>query len=406
MNRRQAFRYELMPNGEQRRLMGRFAGCCRYVYNRALALQKERRERGEKHLGYAGLCRQLTAWRNDPETDWLAEAPVHPLQQALNDLGRAYANFFAGRAGFPRFRRKGRSESFRYPDPTQIRLDQQNSRIFLPKLGWIRYRNSRAVRGELRNVTVSASGGKWFVSVQTEREVEVPEHPSTSAVGVDLGVARFATLSDGTVFEAAHSLCRSLRRLARAQRRLARKRKFSRNWRKAKAKVEKLHRKVANIRRDHLHKASTWISQNHATVCIEDLRVGNLSRSARGTAERPGRNVKAKSALNRSILDQGWFEFRRQLAYKQAWRGGRLVVVPAKDTSRRCLACGHVTADNRRTRARFRCVACGFQEDADLVGAINVLRAGHARIACGERAQEGRSMKQEPTEATQGHVAA
>ncbi|PKN04967.1 MAG: cytosine methyltransferase, partial [Deltaproteobacteria bacterium HGW-Deltaproteobacteria-9] len=145
MKRLQAFKFELQPNGQQERDMRRYAGSCRYVFNKALALQKARYEQGEKKLGYAGLCMALTEWRNGTETQWLKDAPVHPLQQTLKDLERAYANFFARRADFPRFKKKGRSDSFRYPDPVQIKLDQGNSRIFLPKLGWLRYRNSRDV---------------------------------------------------------------------------------------------------------------------------------------------------------------------------------------------------------------------------------------------------------------------
>ncbi|RQS53932.1 cytosine methyltransferase, partial [Burkholderia sp. Bp8963] len=160
----QAFRFELMPTGEQARDMRRFAGACRFVFNKALALQKARYERGEKKLGYAGLCQQLTGWRNGTETPWLKAAPTHPLQQSLKDLERAYTNFFAKRADFPRFKKKGRRESFRYPDPKQIKLDQANSRIFLPKLGWLRYRKSRDVLGTLKNVTVSQACDKWFVS--------------------------------------------------------------------------------------------------------------------------------------------------------------------------------------------------------------------------------------------------
>jgi putative transposase len=154
MQRLQAFKYELMPNGDQQRRMRRFAGSCRYVFNRALALQKERFEQGERRLGYAGLCRQLTAWRNGGKTPWLKDSPCHPLQQALMDLERAYSNFFAKRAALPRFKKKGRRESFRYPAPKQLKLDQDNSRVFLPKLGWMRYRNSRSVLGEVRNATV------------------------------------------------------------------------------------------------------------------------------------------------------------------------------------------------------------------------------------------------------------
>ena len=165
---------------------------------------------------------------------------------------------------------------------------------------------------------------------------------------------------------------------------MSRKTKFSNNWKKAKAKVTKLHHKIGNTRRDFLHKTTTTttISQNHAMVCIEDLQVRNMSRSAAGSTDKPGKNVRAKSGLNKSILDQCWFEFRRQLDYKLAWQGGWLVALPPQNTSRTCPCCGHVSADNRKTQARFECVACGFEENADVVGAINILRAGHARFAC------------------------
>ncbi|MDR4127330.1 RNA-guided endonuclease InsQ/TnpB family protein, partial [Yanghanlia caeni] len=183
----------------------------------------------------------LTEWRNGPETPWLADAPVHPLQQTLKDLERAYANFFAKRANFPRFKKKGQHDSFRYPDPKQIKLDQANSRIFLPKLGWVRYRNSREVLGTVKNVTVSQSCGKWFVSIQTEREIQAPVPKATSAVGIDMGVTRFATLSDGTFYAPLNSFKRHEDRLRKAQQAMSRKTKFSTNWKKAKARVQRIH---------------------------------------------------------------------------------------------------------------------------------------------------------------------
>lgn len=262
-----------------------------------------------------------------------------------------------------------------------MKLDQANGRIFLPKLGWIRYRNSWDVLGTVKNVTVNQSCGKWFVSIQTEREVEPPV-PQGGAVGIDLGIARFATLSDGTVYAPLNSFKRHEAALRRAQQAMSRKTKFSSNWRKAKARVQRIHSRIGNARRDYLHKCSTAISQNHAMVCIEDLQVRNMSKSAKGSAEHPGKQVQAKSGLNKAILDQGWAEFRRQLDYKLAWIGGHLIAVPPRNTSRMCPACSHVSADNRQTQARFQCVECGFEENADLVGAINVLRAGHARLAC------------------------
>jgi putative transposase len=379
MQRLQAYKFELKPNGQQQCLMRRFAGSCRFVFNKALALQKERHEQGEKKLGYAALCKRLTEWKAQPETPWLSDTPSQALQQALKNLERAYKNFFAKRADFPRFKKKGQSDSFRYPQG--FRLDQPNNRIFLPKLGWIGYRNSRGVPGVVKNVTVSQSGGKWFVSVQTERQVE-QSIPQGSAVGIDMGVARFATLSDGSYFAPLNSFRRQETALRKAQQAMSRKQRFSSNWRRAKARIQRIHARIGNARRDYLHKATTAISQNHAMVCIEDLQVRNMSKSAKGNVENPGRNVRAKSGLNKAILNQGWFEFRRQLDYKLAWNGGYLIAIPPRNTSRTCPCCSHVSADNRQTQARFECVECGLTENADVVGAINILRAGHARLAC------------------------
>jgi putative transposase len=367
------------------------------VYNKALALQKANHEAGEKHLGYVIMAAWLPAWKREEGQEWLKDTHVHPLQHALKDLDKAYQNFFAKRADFPRFKRKGSGDSFRYPDPKQIKLDQGNSRIFLPKLGWIRYRNSRDVLGELRNVTVSCKGGKWFVSIQTRREVEQTTAQSTRAIGIDLGIARFATFSDGSYIAPLNSFKRKEAKLAKYQRRMAHKQKFSNNWKKAKAKVQKIHTEIAHARRDFLHKATTTISQNHALVFIEDLQVRNMSKSSAGTAENHGKNVAQKSGLNKAILDQGWSEFRRQLDYKMAWKGGMLFAVPPQYTSQTCPCCGHVSADNRQTQAKFACVECGYENHADVVGTINVLERGHRLLACGDGAFSA-SMKQEPTE--------
>jgi putative transposase len=399
MQRLQAFRFEIMPTGEQVRKMRQFAGACRVVYNRALALQKETHEAGGKFIGKFAMGKFLTEWRNSPETPWLADAPRHALMMATQACDRAFQNFFAKRADFPRFKRKGVSDGFQFPDKNQIVVDAGNGRIKVPKLGWLRYRNSRAVIGELRSATISMRAGKWYVSILTAREVEQPV-PTGPAVGVDVGVARFATLSDGSYIAPLHSFRTNEQRLAKYQRRMARKVKGSSNWKKAKARIQRIHTRIANVRSDFLHKASNTISKNHAMVAVEDLQVRNMSRSARGTADAPGCNVRAKSGLNKSILDQGWGEFRRQLEYKTAWRGGYFVAVDPKNTSRKCPCCGHVSKDNRKTQALFACVACGHEANADHVGAINVLAAGHAVIACGGMAQSGHPAKQEPTETT------
>jgi putative transposase len=381
MKRLQAFKFELKPNGAQMRHMRRFAGCCRFVFNKALALQQSQYQSGERFTGYFAMAKQLTEWRNGAETPWLKDAPVHPLQHALKDLERAYKNFFARRADLPRFRRKGSGESFRYPDAKQFEIDPSNSRIKLPKLGWMRYRNSRDILGTPKNITIRLSAGKCYASIQTEREVQLPCPTANTAIGIDMGIARFATLSDGSFIAPLNSFQKHQQRLARYQRRMSRRVKFSSNWKKAKIKVQKVHTLIANARRDFLHKSTTTSSKNHALVCIEDLKVRNMSRSSKGTPERHGQRVRQKSVLNRAILDQGWAEFRRQLEYKTHWAGGRLLAVPAYRTSQSCPRCRHVAPANRRTQAQFLCVMCGYSAHADVVGAFNVLERGLALVS-------------------------
>lgn len=394
MERLQAYKFQLRPKAGQENLMRRFAGCCRFVWNKALALEKETFENEGRRLGFSLLCNILRDWKKEDGTTFLSEAHSQILQQALKDLDRAYKNFFAKRADSPRFKKKGVHDAFRYPQG--FKLDEGNSRIFLPKIGWVRYRKSRATKGTPKNVTVSFCAGKWYVSIQTEREVPEPVHPLQTAVGIDMGIARFATLSDGSSLRPLHSFRKHEKKLAALQRKAAKRVKFSANWRKLKARIQRLHRKIANVRNDFLHKATTSISKNHALVVIEDLKVRNMSRSASGTLEHPGKNVRVKAGLNKSILDQGWFEFRRQLAYKLAWLGGKLVVIPPQYTSQTCSHCGCVDRANRPTQAKFKCTACGFELNADHNAALNILAAGQAVSACGAGRAQAPALKQEP----------
>ena len=229
-----------------------------------------------------------------------------------------------------------------------------------------------------------------------EREVETPVHPSQSVVGIDMGVACFAALSDGTMLTPLNSFRKHEKKLAAMQRHLSRKTKFSSNWNKQKARVSKLHKKIAGVRNDFLHKATANISKNHAMVVMEDLKVRNMSRSASGSLENPGRNVRAKAGLNKSILDQGWFEFRRQLGYKLAWSGGTLLVVPPQYTSQTCHVCGNVDKENRASKAQFVCTACGHSANADVNAALNILAAGQAVSACGAGKAQAPVLKHEP----------
>ena len=372
-----AFKFELMPNGEQIRKMKQFCGCSRFVFNRALAWQNEQYEadKGFK-FSYAKMSSLLPEWKK--ELPWLKDCYSQVLQMSLKDLESAFRSFFAKRADFPKFKRKGDKEGFRFPQG--CKLEQHNNRIYLPKIGWVRYRNSREVVGEIKNVTVSQKCGKWYVSIQTEFEAEIPA-PKGGEIGIDMGIVRFATLSNGEYFEPLNAFKTYKGKLAKLQKRLKNKVKRSNNWLKLKAKIAKLHYKIANCRKDYLHKISNKISKNHAIVYVEDLKVANMTKSANGDINQPGKNVKQKSGLNRAILDQSWYEFRRQLEYKLAWNGGFLVAVPPQNTSRTCPCCGHIAKENRKTQSDFECVDCGYTENADVVGAINILQRGQAILA-------------------------
>ena len=373
---RKAFKFEIMPNGEQIRKMKQFCGCARFVFNRALAWQKERYEQDNSvKFSYTKIANLLPHWKK--ELTWLKACHAQVLQQSLKDLESAFKNFFQQRANFPKFKRRGDKDSFRYPQ--RIKLEQHNSRIYLPKIGWVRYRNSRDVQGEVKNVTVSQKCGKWFISIQTEFEQAIPTHQG-GEIGIDMGVARFATLSSGEYFEPLNAFKAYKGKLAKLQRQLKNKIKFSQNWQKLKAKIAKLHHKIANCRKDFLHQTSSKISKNHAMIYVEDLQVSNMTKSAKGTTEARGKNVKQKSGLNRAILDQSWSEFRRQLDYKSQWLGGFLVAVPPQNTSRTCPCCGGIDKANRSTQSVFACVTCGYAENADVVGALNVLARGRSIV--------------------------
>jgi putative transposase len=207
MWRRQGFQFELLPNGQETRQLRQFAGSCRFVYNKALASNTQRYEKKEKRLGYAELCALLPGWKK--EHPFLSYVPAQALQQALKNLERAHINFFEKRADFPKFKKKGQRESFRIPQG--FALDNQNGRVEVPKMGWMRYRKSQDVLGEAKNLTLRESCGTWYVSLQTEREI--PKYRSTSAVGVDWGVVNLATLSDGEVVDPCQPLKKFLPKL-------------------------------------------------------------------------------------------------------------------------------------------------------------------------------------------------
>jgi putative transposase len=423
-----AYRFQLRTRTSVELRLRRYSGMGRRVWNMALSEQRARHARGEKYAGHAEMCKWLTAWRNAPATSWLAEGPIHPQQQVLRRLDEAYRRFFGaakagrtggrGRTGPPQFKRYGDEPGIRFPDAKQFELDADNGRIRLPKLGWVRLRMSETVDGALRNVSLSKEGSgkdaKWFASLQVETRNTVPALGVAPSLGIDLGLAFFAAMSDGKTVAPLKAMAKQQARLRRYQRNVSRKKKGSANRKKAVAKLGALHRRIAHQRSDWLHKLTTDLADAHPVIALEDLAVKNMSASAAGTVDAPGKNVRAKAGLNRGILDAAWGEFARQLTYKVEWRGGRVILVNPTYTSRTCRCCGHEAAENRKTQSVFACVSCGHTEHADVHAAKNILAAGHAvwametsLAACGgevsrasvARPKRAAPSKQEPTEA-------
>jgi putative transposase len=367
------FRYRLEPNARQRQLFARFAGCCRFVFNQGLALRKASYEAERVTLSYADQCKTLPECKKAEETAWLGEVHSQVLQQALKDLDSAYQHFFrrvkAGEVpGFPRFKKKGQKDTFRYPQGVKVNA----GRVYLPKIGWVKYRDSRPVDGKILQATIKREGEHWFISLACEVELPDPTHvPLTEdrAVGVDVGLKSFAVLSDGTEIENPRFLKATLAKLKRAQRRLSRKTKRSNNWKRQVAKVVKLHAKVKNSRKDFAHKASTAIVKNHDVIAVEDLNIKGMVKNRH---------------LSRAISDVGWGLFLDMLKYKAEWAGKHFVKIGRFEaSSKTCSTCGEKKPTPLSVRT-YACDGCGLFMDRDWNASLNIRAAGLVVLnACG-----------------------
>ncbi len=377
-------RYRLDLTARQEELFCRFAGVCRLVYNLALEQRRDfyrqyERATGRK-LSYVAQAAELTKLR--AEVDWIGAVYVSCQQQALRDLDRAFDNFFVGRAGYPTPRRKGVNDSFRFPgrEVATKRLNAKWSAVRLPKIGWVKYRDTRPLGGTLKNATVSRDALGWHVSFACELEEAAQFANTLPSIGIDRGIANTLMLSTGETFQMPASLAVIEQRKRRLQRAVARKLRGSVRHSKAVKRVARLSARAARIRRDFQHKASRSISERFGTVTIEALRIRNMTASAKGTADAPGRLVRQKAGLNRKILNQGWGGFETILAYKLAERGGALQLVDPAYTSQTCSACGAIDSESRKSQARFNCRHCGFAANADHNAAVNILRRNTASM--------------------------
>jgi putative transposase len=368
-----AHRIRLDPNNIQATYLARAAGTARFAYNWALAewqrqYAAHQADPARPRPSQLSLRRELNAIKR-AQFPWMLEVTKNAPQMAIIQLGEAFQNFFAGRARYPTFRRKGERDRFSLTND-QFRV--QGKAIHIPKLGWVRMREALRFAGRIVAGTVSRSAGRWHASITVDTpDISLPPAENQGAVGVDLGVSALATLSTGEVVAGPKALRALLGRLRRLSRALSRKVKGSRNRGKAKLKLAKLHARIGNLRRDGLHQLTTSITQRFHTIGIEDLNVKGMLANGR---------------LARAVADMGFYELRRQLAYKAAWRGGQVVVADRwYPSSKTCSGCGHRLVQLALCVRRWRCPGCGAEHDRDVNAAINLknLAVSSTVTACG-----------------------
>jgi putative transposase len=352
-------RYRLELTAEQAALCQEIGDVCRSVWNTALEQRRGYRKRGA-WMNYVLQAAQLAEAKG--EHPWLKTAPSHVLQQTLRDLDRACREHGTFKV---RWRSKARwNPSFRFPAGNLIRVERLGRKwgqVKLPKLGWVRFRWSRRLGGEIRSATVSRRGGQWFVAFLVDDARRTPDKhamPGT-AVGIDRGVTVAAVTSDGTFHDRQFITPGESVRYRRLQQKLARQKKGSANRRKTIAAMGRIMARVTDRRADFCAYTANRITARNALVVLEDLRTRNMTASASGTSDRPGRGVRQKAGLNRAILDKG--RHRLELALRNAARstGSRIVVVNPAYTSQTCNRCGHVDARSRKSQAVFVCTTCG-----------------------------------------------
>lgn len=365
---RKAFRYRLYPNQEQKRMLAVQFGHARFVWNWGLNVRKSTYLSTGKWVSYYDLKRQMTALKHQPNTEWLKDADSQVLQAKIEDLDRAYKNFFEKRAKYPRYKSKKSKQSIRYPQ----RFKFKDGRIYLPKVGWVKFVQHRPLEGTPKSVTVSKTkSGEYYASVMCE--IEHPVQPNGKPpVGIDLGLSHFVTLSTGEKIEHPAYLRKAEKRLRRLQRRLSRRRKGSSGWEKARTLLARQHEHVARQRADFLHKLSSRLVADHGAIAIEDLNVSGMVRNHR---------------LAKSISDSGWSMFVRFCEYKSDWYGAEVVKVDRFfPSSKTCNVCWHVLVSLPLSVRAWKCPACGTNHDRDINAAINILnetRVGVTRSHAG-----------------------
>lgn len=367
-----AVKVRLYPNNEQKQIIASQIGGARYVYNRALALRKYAYTKFGMRIGKFALINHIAKLKKREKTSWLKEIDSQAIQQSVANMDKAYQHFFKG-GGFPKFKSRHHSrQSFQYPQRVKI----EGKKVFLPKVGWLKCKGLRKeFSGKIKTVTVSFEAYQYHASILIDVDAKQAE-PNTNGkfVGLDVGVSLVVADSNGKKVKPL-DLMRELKKLRTRAQQLSRKKKNSNNRAKAKASLAKQNLRIANMRKDFLHKLSKQYSENQ-TVVVEDLKIKNMTKATKGTVEKPSKNASAKRGLNRSITQQSWGLFFELLEYKLQERGGQLIKVDPKYTSQTCNECCHVSKENRQSQSKFVCTSCGHTSNADTNAAKNILVRG------------------------------
>lgn len=364
------YTFALRPTPDQEVVFARFAGVCRLVWNLALEQRRDHWRRYRAITGnaltYVNQSRELTALRG--EFDFIRAVAHAPQQRALKALDEAFRRAWKGLGGFPQPKRKGVNDAFSFAG-REVAVERLNHRwglVKIPKIGWVKFRMTRDLRGSIRDLTVTRTALGWQVSIGCL--VDETLFDNGLAVGIDRGVAVPLMLSDGTAYSLPVNLAICERKARKAQRVASRRKRGSARHAKAHRRFARLKAKVARIRKHWAHGATTSIARNYGTVIVERLRTKNMTASAAGTIAAPGRNVAQKRGLNRAILNVGWHQIEAMLTYKTA----RLIKVDPSYTSQACASCGTVDSRSRKNQAVFVCTNCGHRDNADRNAAINI----------------------------------
>jgi len=377
------YKYKLKPNLVQRTKFAQYLGVCRLLYNLGLETKIHAYESNRINVSKFELMQQIKDL--NLAFDWIKDVQSQVKQDVFKRLDKTYDNFFRGlktgqKVGFPKFAKRDVYKSFTFPASVKF----QNGKIKLPKIGLVSFFKDRSIPqdAKIKTTTIKKQADGWFACITVEEQNLFIPADKNQDVGIDMGIAYFAVTSDGIFYHNPRPLKQHQKKMHLLQKEMDRRKEIKgANYQKTKTKIAKLHLKIANTRKDYLHKVSSELVKEYGTIHVENLNLKGMTKSSKGTAENHGSMVKQKSGLNRSLLDVGIGHFFGMLAYKLDWRNGQLVKVNPRNTSRRCSCCGHISKNNRKTQSKFECEICGHTAHADENASQNIMGSGRALVA-------------------------